>query len=189
MSSILQRIARQDVAAVDEAIAAYGGMVYRLARRYLDRAPGEVEDAVQDVFVELWLKADAFDPDKGSEAAFVATIAHRKMIDRQRRLAARRRAERAAQAAAPPKQSTCETAMADSSARALEAFESLPEPERMTLYLAVHQGLTLREVSESLEVSVNTVKSRKRRALARIWAILKQDASTHESARAKEVRL
>ena len=71
--SLLQRTAADDVAAMKECLDAYGGLVWSLARRLL--VPGaDVEDAVQEVFIEIWRSAGRFDPSMGSEVTFVATI-------------------------------------------------------------------------------------------------------------------
>ena len=96
MRTILQRIASKDTDAIGACLDEYGDLVWRLASRYLDRESGDVEDAVQEVFVEVWLSAGKFDPAKGTEAAYIATIAHRRLTDYQRRLSVRRRVSRPA---------------------------------------------------------------------------------------------
>jgi RNA polymerase sigma factor (sigma-70 family) len=95
--TILQRISDGDGTAIDACLREYGDLVWRLASRYLDRAPGEIEDAVQEVFVELWLHAGRFDPALGGEATFVATLAHRRLTDYQRRVTVRRRLVRSSE--------------------------------------------------------------------------------------------
>ena len=51
-----------------------GGQV---ARRLLGNS-ADAEDAVQEIFIEIWANAARFDPAKGSEVTFVATIARRR---------------------------------------------------------------------------------------------------------------
>ena len=43
------------------------------------------EDAVQDIFIDIWTHAGRFDPSKASETTFVATITRRRLIDRLRK--------------------------------------------------------------------------------------------------------
>ena len=62
MSSILLRISAGDKGAGAACVDEYGDLVWRLASRYLDRAKADIEDAVQEVFVELWQHAGRFDP-------------------------------------------------------------------------------------------------------------------------------
>ena len=61
---VLPRIAAGDPAAVPDCITRYGGLVWSLARRFLGNA-ADAEDAVQDVFIELWKNAARFDPARG----------------------------------------------------------------------------------------------------------------------------
>lgn len=64
--SILQRIAASDKSAVQECIDKYGGLVWSLARR-LAFNDAEAEDAVQEIFIELWKSAGRFDPTQSGE--------------------------------------------------------------------------------------------------------------------------
>ncbi len=169
MPTLLQRIAARDAAAVEACIDEYGGLIWRLASRYLDRARSDVEDAVQEVFIELWLSAHRYDPGRGSEAAFVATIAHRRLIDYQRRLALRRGVavvEESVVAEVPP-QLRALVAQQDLS-QLVDAFDELPADERRALWLAIHGGLTHRQIGETERVPIGTGKTRLRRGLLRL---------------------
>lgn len=73
--TILQRISAGDQDAVAACLDEYGGLVWRLALRYLN-SKADAEDATQEIFISIWASAHRFDPAKGSEAAFVATVAH-----------------------------------------------------------------------------------------------------------------
>ncbi|MCB1037310.1 MAG: sigma-70 family RNA polymerase sigma factor, partial [Acidobacteria bacterium] len=82
-SPLLPAIAAGDGRAVQELLDRYKGLIWWLARQLV---PGpEAEDAVQEVFVELWTHADRYDPSQSSESAFVAMVARRRFIDRRRR--------------------------------------------------------------------------------------------------------
>ena len=83
MMPILARIAAGDSAAVEECMVEYGGLVWSLARR-LSPSNADAEDAVQEIFVELWKNASRFDSAKASEKTFIAMIAKRRLIDRLR---------------------------------------------------------------------------------------------------------
>jgi len=45
---------------------------------------GEAEDVVQETFLEVWRRAEAFQRDRGSERAWVSTIARNRALDRLR---------------------------------------------------------------------------------------------------------
>ena len=105
-ASILSRVASGDPTAVEQCIARYGGLVWTIARK-LSPTLADAEDAVQEVFVQLWQQAKRFDPSCGSEATFVTMIARRRLIDRLRKLQRRPTpASFDASAAEPAAQST-----------------------------------------------------------------------------------
>ena len=171
MASRLQRIAQGDESAVREVIDEYGGLVWRLARRYLGGAQAEIDDAVQEVFVEIWLAAKRFDPAKGSEAAFIATLAHRRLIDHQRKTLSRTRAHQASASEAKQDLAVPSLRSAVHQHYAIEIaghFDELPEQERLALWLAIYRGLTHRQISEATQTPIGTVKTRLRNGLIRL---------------------
>lgn len=74
--SILQRIANGDQAAIADCLSKYGGLVWSIARKML-RNSDDAEDAVQEIFVDVWKNAGRFDETKSSETTFIAMIARR----------------------------------------------------------------------------------------------------------------
>lgn len=164
---------------MDDCVREYGGLVWRLAKKHLDHAPGEVEDAVQDVFLELWLSAGRFDPGKGREVSFVATIAHRRLIDRQREITTRKRHHRKAAALdrAPRLSEDAGGVSTEDQIRLAAAFNGLPEAERDALWMSVYCGLSHREIGLATELPIGTVKSRLRRAMVRLSEILGKPAA------------
>ena len=52
----------------------------------LDALEADAEEAVQEIFLELWEKAARFDPAVAGEVTFVSMIARRRLIDRRRKL-------------------------------------------------------------------------------------------------------
>lgn len=169
MSTILQRIANKDARAVDECVDEYGGLVYRLARRYLDRAPGDVDDAVQEVFFEVWHCADRFDPAKGSEPAFVATIAHRRLTDHQRAHRSRHAAPLLGTIVDMKATARLDrVANREEAVRVARAMDELPEEERRALWLSVVHGLSHTQIAEATQTPVGTIKTRLRRGVIRL---------------------
>ncbi len=184
--TILQRIARGDQSAVAACLDEYGAMVTALARRYLGGPggdPAEVDDAVQEIFIELWTHAGRHDAEKGGEPAFIATIAHRRLIDRQRRHAARRSRvavadgeslERAAhlKAGLAAMMGDNRAAQHDETAKAAQAFSQLTSEEQEAVYLAICQGISHERVSGMLNIPLGTIKTRIRRGLSRLREML-----------------
>lgn len=177
MKPLLVRVSEGDRSAIEACLDEYGDLVWRLASRYLDRAQAEIEDAVQEVFVELWLAAGRFEPDKGGEAAFVATIAHRRLIDYQRRVSARRRAlRRMERTDSSEDRAAYERAVtADEAGRVGVILRGLPEEEKNAMWLWLYRGLSHREISAATGAPLGTVKSRLRRALTRFDDDMQQE--------------
>lgn len=168
---ILVRVALGDKAAVRECLARYGNLVWSLARRH---APSDPEDAVQEIFVDLWQSAVRFDPQQGSEATFVAMVARRRLIDRARRSGRRAALHRAA-AAEQLGQVASQEAAAEVSAEVALASRVLGElrPEqRQVLLLSTCSGLSHDEIATHTGMPVGTVKAHVRRGLLRMRAAL-----------------
>lgn len=178
--TVLQRIAAGDPAAVDECIDRYGGLVWSLARRYL-RQYADAEDAVQDIFVELWRSAARFDPAVASEATFITMISRRRLIDRQRRHARLPNTEPIADEPVAQDRHDAEgnpIDLGDEVERARQAMRRLRPEERQVLELALVEGLTQREIAEAAKLPLGTVKTHARRGLLRLRALLKADQPT-----------
>lgn len=188
--TILQRISAGDAAAVRACLDEYGSTVWSIAQRYLGPLGEDVEDAVQEIFVEVWKSAVRFDPAKGSEAAFIATIAHRRLITRQQRAQRRRTAALAnvPEPAAGPRTREA-SALRDEARAAAAAFERLSEDEKHVLHLSVHYGLSHERIAKATDLPVGTVKSRLRRGLIRLREMLHAEHepghAPHTAARAE----
>lgn len=170
---VLPRVALGDAAAVDECLSRYGGLVWSLARR---SAPSvsDAEEAVQDVFVELWRQASRFDASVAAEPTFVAMIARRKLIDRFRRRKSRPEIATAEQLAREPADPPehCPVELADEAARAQQGLASLKPDERQFIQWSVCDGMSHAEVAERSGQPLGTVKSKIRRGLIRLREVV-----------------
>jgi RNA polymerase sigma-70 factor (ECF subfamily) len=172
---VLQAIANGDPTAVSRCIDEYGGTILALANRYLRYLGDDVEDAVQEVFVEIWRSASRYNPSLGSEAAFIATIAHRRLTDRQRRAQIRRTApiEGIPAVAQDREHRTPDrAALRDDLRSAAAAFESLDKDEQQVLWYSLYQGFTHERIAAAVQIPVGTVKTRIRRGLMRLRELL-----------------
>ena len=171
--SALQAVAAGDVAAVQQCIDRYGALVWSLARR-MCASLSEAEDAVQEVFIALWESASSFDPGKGAEITYVATIARRKLIDRARKEARDRNLLSQAAVLMEPgvRQEQESLEMADEVRRAGQALSQLSADEQRVVKLAVHFGLTHEAIAKHTGLPLGTVKTRIRRGLLRVREML-----------------
>lgn len=170
--TILQRIAQGDQSAVAACLDEYANTIWSIANRYLAPLGEDVEDAVQEVFVEVWKSAGRYDPSLGSEPAFIATIAHRRLINRQRRAASRRTVALANVAEPGRVEVKDHTSLRDEARAAAIAFEKLEDDEKHLLWLSIHKGLTHERIAQETSLPLGTVKTRIRRGLIRMREML-----------------
>jgi RNA polymerase sigma-70 factor (ECF subfamily) len=170
-----ERLVAGDAAALAEVYDQYASFVYGLALRVIGDTRA-AEDVSQDVFVGLWERPAAFDPDRGSLRTWLGTLTHRRSVDYVRREEARRRrAERdAARAVSAPDVDELATALV-AAERVRAALDRLPTEQRRAIELAYFGGKTYRQVAEVLGIPEGTAKSRLRLGLRRIAEALEAE--------------
>jgi RNA polymerase sigma factor (sigma-70 family) len=179
---LLWRASRGDAAAVKECVSRFGPLVWGLARR-MSPTRADAEDAVQDVFVDLWAHGDRYDPARASPEVFVAVIARRRLIDRRRK-AQRRPATESIDSAEVASvelishDGGVETAA--EAAMAARAMDELRPEQREVLRLSLAQGLTHEEISGRTGMPLGTVKAHARRGLMRIRKRLLGESTNEE---------
>ena len=172
------RLIAGEEGALNEIYHQFSSFVYGLALRVLGDARA-AEDVSQDVFVTVWERPDAFDPDRGSLRTWLGTLAHRRAVDYVRREEARKR--RAIKDAARPETTPDveEMAMALVTAeRVRAALATLPDEQRRAIQLAYFGGKTYRQVADVLGIPEGTAKSRLRLGLRRIAGVLETENAT-----------
>lgn len=182
-NTILQRIADGDQSAVDECLRTYGGLVWSLARRML-RNTEDAEDAVQEIFLDVWKNAERFDPDQASETTFVAMIARRRLIDRIRHVQRRISADSLEDVLAEPSVRSDTTMQTNVEAReAAKALDQIRPEQRQVLQMSIVHGLSHQEIADATGMPLGTVKTHARRGILQVREIL----GLGDSAGAKEV--
>jgi RNA polymerase sigma-70 factor, ECF subfamily len=160
LDALLSRCARQDHSALEELYRRVSPLLLGLLLRIL-RSRDVAEDALQDVFVRVWLQAGQYEAQRGRALAWMTSIARYRAIDIQR---GRRNfvgleavSERSASAVRPESTLT---------QRSLErCLALLSGDQRHCLVLAYQQGLTQDHIAASMGYPLGTVKSWVRRAL------------------------
>ncbi len=181
--SILARIASGDKTAVEACLDQYSGLVWSLARRACATL-ADAEDAVQDIFVELWQKADRFDPSKASEVTFIATLARRRLIDRYRRDRTMVEAVNIESHILDVAQtdSADSAELADEAAKAANCLDKLPTQQKQVITMSIHGGHSHSRISEKLSMPIGTVKSYARRSLLQLRKCMSRRAANGASA-------
>ena len=178
--SILKRIASGQKSAVQECLDAYGGLIWSLARRML-RNTEEAEDAVQEIFIDIWKNAERFDAAQSSETTFVAMIARRRLIDRMRREHRQPNTDSLEDILTEPSGDNDRDIQVGVEAKeAAQAMKNLRPEQRQVLHLSIVQGLTHQEIADALKMPLGTVKTHARRGLMQVREILGSENSDNQ---------
>lgn len=170
--TILQRIASGDKLAVQDCLNNYGGLVWSLARRMLPDV-NEAEDAVQEIFIEIWKNAERFDESQSSETTFVAMIARRRLIDRLRKTTRQPNIDSFEDILVEPSKDEGEAMqMSIEAKQAAEAMRQLRPEQQKILQLSIVQGYSHQEISNALKMPLGTVKTHARRGLMEVREII-----------------
>jgi RNA polymerase sigma factor (sigma-70 family) len=181
--SILERVAAGDRLAVGECLDRYGDLVWSLARRYLRNA-ADAEDAVQDIFIDVWGSAGRYDRNIASEVAFISTIARRRLIDKIRQADRRPVTDSLDdEDNAPMVPGIPATAEEDTEVTIVERVMGNMDPEHQkVLAMSLYEGYSHSEIAERLSLPLGTVKTRVRRGLIHIRAQLNIEAGGSDPA-------
>ena len=171
---VAARLVAGDEGALREAYRIHAPAVHGLALRVLSNA-ALAEDVVQDVFVRLWERPERFDAGRGPLRAFLLSMAHSRAVERVRSEESLRnrhaKLERQPRRVADDPARVVETREAGDAVRA--ALAALPEIQRRPIEMAYYEGLSYREVAQSLGEPEGTVKYRIRMGMQQLRAALR----------------
>jgi RNA polymerase sigma-70 factor (ECF subfamily) len=163
-NEIWSRIRGGDSAAFAELYDGFAAAMFSLSLQILNDR-WEAEEVIQDVFAYLWRKPDAFSPKKGKFSSWLLVLTRNRSIDRYR--SRKRRTDKAendeilgSRSDPSQKDASDEATASDERAYLREAFSELPEEQRKVLELSYFKGMNHMEISELLDLSLGTVKSR-----------------------------
>lgn len=166
---ILPRIASGDAAAVTELMDRYGDLLWSLARTFTKSA-ADAEEAVQDIFVCLWERADRYSSDLGEEVTFVSVVARRRLIDRWRKASRQPGAlgQDAADQSPDVRAGAHGIAHSEDVAEAIRVMSELGEDQRLVITLSIAHGMTHERIADHTGIPLGTVKTHIRRGLASV---------------------
>ena len=166
-----------DEKALEEIYDRYAQRVFSLAVSVL-KDEALAEDAVQEVFSNIWLKADSYRPAMAAPSTWIMSVAHHKVVDMYR---SRKRAtdhtvypEMDALHRIPDATVSVERQVERGFDASLvrEALLTLPEEQSRPLYLSAWHGYSQSEISKMLGIPLGTVKTRMRLGMQKLKAAL-----------------
>ena len=174
---MIARIGRGDQSAFSALYDRLSGPLYSLAVKMLGDA-AEAQDALQDVFLQIWSRAKNYDPEQSSVFSWTVLLTRSRVIDRLRARGRQLRVvvgstddgdNRSDLADASTVQSVADTVdKNDEAARVRSLLNNLPAEQREAIELAFFGHLTHHEIAARLEEPLGTVKARIRRGLLRL---------------------
>jgi RNA polymerase sigma-70 factor (ECF subfamily) len=135
------------------------------------------EELAQEAMIQVWRRAESFDPSRAAASTWIYTIARNKRIDRLRRErrpamsedeyttvlgSAEGGAERGDEAAA----------RSQAEMRLARSLESLPEDQAAVVKMAFYEDKSHSAIAAELHLPLGTVKSRIRLALTRLRGVI-----------------
>lgn len=178
MDELIARVAAGDRAAFERLYRALAETAFLVANATLNDS-AQAEEVTQEVFLEIWRRADRFEPGRGSAQRWVRTIARNRAIDRVRTAEANRARDHYAAAAegdepVDPEQLVMERFKYHQLMRALRL---LTVEHRQVLALTYFGELPQSQVAILLGIPLGTVKSRLSAALRHLRHFLQSGPS------------
>jgi RNA polymerase sigma-70 factor, ECF subfamily len=162
--ALLNRVIARDESAIGELYDRHSRLLYGLILRIL-RDRGEAEEVLQEVFLQVWTRAETYKAELGAPAAWLVRIARNRSIDRFRANSVRTRTVEAAPQPPPVETPEARAAMSEQQRAVAHALEALPPEQRQLIEEAYFSGLTQSELAERFGLPLGTVKTRVRTGL------------------------
>ncbi len=165
IAELLIRVAAQDRAAFADVYSATSAKLMGVMIRMLrDRA--SAEDALQEVYIRVWLRSGRYDPAKGGGMTWMIAVARNLALDRLRRRSEEQAPERAAEAMVDQTPTAERRLIALGEARRVEdCFDQLEPSKADAVRGAYLSGLSYVALADRHKVPLNTMRTWLRRGL------------------------
>jgi RNA polymerase sigma-70 factor (ECF subfamily) len=192
-AELILLVTQGDQYALEALYERYARAVYSFSLRIVGDAQ-VAEEILQEVFVRAWQQGGSFQSARGSLITWLLSITHNLSIDEVRRR--KRRPQKAESeepesilAGLPDEGPNVEEEVWLSSLRVSiqDALRQLPAAQREAIELAYFQGLTQREIADTLGEPLGTIKTRMRLGMLKLREQLGPMVS--ERAEPNEVKL
>ncbi len=176
IAALLLRIAAQDRAAFREIYSAASSKLLGVLLRILGNR-AEAEDALQEVFTRVWLRAARFDAEKGRGMTWLIAIARNHAIDRLRSRNVQSNnddGETLAQVADSGRGVLAGLVAKGEARRAVKCFGELEANKSAAVQGAYLDGLSYEDLAARFGVPINTMRTWLRRSLLKLRECLDQ---------------
>ncbi|WP_245582463.1 sigma-70 family RNA polymerase sigma factor [Neorhizobium lilium] len=165
---MIQRVALRDRAALAQLYPAVSAKLFSVCLRILRNRP-DAEDALQEVFIKIWQRADRFAAAGTSPVGWLVAVARNHAIDRLRsRRPASESLDEAHAIADIGRSPEAETVLKGEGRRVDRCMQEL-EPDRAGAVRSAYvEGLSYQELADRHSVPLNTMRTWLRRSLMKL---------------------
>ncbi len=177
--ALMAEIINRDQTALDQLYARYRPLISKIVMEILPNE-ADAEEALQDVFMEIWTRAANFDVRKGKPLGWIICMARRRAIDHYRKI--RRRAEASEKLRVESEEgegavSNGLTAVAARDDHAVNSdlhtflsgmIGSLPVEQGRVIHLSYFKEMSQREIASRTGIPLGTIKTRLDLALRKL---------------------
>jgi RNA polymerase sigma-70 factor (ECF subfamily) len=141
------------------------------------------EDLLQEVFVEIWNRAEHYSADKGRALGWLITLARRRALDRVRRFQAyfraqeRNRLQEEARGDMHMLDGDAELEQRDLGVRLEAALAKLPPAQADAVRLAYIDGLSQRDIVARTGIPLGTIKTRIELGLRKLRSSMREEVA------------
>jgi len=165
---LAERLKRREPQAMADLYDRYGRLAYSLILRIV-RDGHTAEDLVQETFMRVWSRVQAFDSQRGALGPWLLAVARNRAIDYLRSVDGRmaRSSFELMELENPALFANLESqiVLSDQAGRIREAMSKLNASQRSVIELAYFEGLSQTEIAEKMGQPLGTIKTWARTAL------------------------
>jgi RNA polymerase sigma-70 factor, ECF subfamily len=172
---LLTLIGSRDQSALTSLYQRYARLLYTIALRITNDGSA-AEEVLQDVFQNVWQRAQTFRPAAGSVSSWLSGIARNRSIDEVRSRWHRARERELPLEHLPDLQGAVERGLehlAVIRTDLLNAMSALPQLQRQAIELAYFGGFSSSEIAQYLNVPIGTIKGRLRLGMDKLRETLR----------------
>jgi RNA polymerase sigma-70 factor (ECF subfamily) len=166
-AELVRGLVKHDPVSMEALCRRYGHILKAIIMKVLhDEA--EADDVLQEVFLQVWDRAEHYSPARGKLLSWLSTVARRRAIDRVRQTCAYRRAtDRFEIVCRHPDKEVDQTHPVEYEAQQSDVrhlidhqLDLLPTSQRQAICMAYLEGRSQREIASLTHTPLGTVKTR-----------------------------
>ena len=176
---LMQAIIGREQGALDRLYARYRPLINKIVMEILPNE-ADAEEALQDVFMEIWNRAANYDVQKGKPLGWIICMARRRAIDHYRKIRRRAEANEKLRLSGEDESGVAVNGLAATAvhedhagASDLRRFltdiiGSLPEEQGRVIHLSYFKEMSQREIAARTGIPLGTIKTRLDLALRKL---------------------